>query len=266
MMQPSTTDYRDYILREFERRQKKNPSYSLRAFARDLEIPCSRLSEILNRKRGLSQRRAPSLADKLYLSPSEKEYFIDLALCEHARSGLVKNMAIKRINARKMVTNQYDENVFSVISDWYHHVVMEYLQLPNSDQSIEAISKQFGIQPGEIERALERLEKVNLIKKQQDGRWEVTHQHRAGQFPATFEGMAKYYTQLMEKVKQNIGNESRGWSMSASVIQIKKDLFPQTVEKIRKFRQELIAELEADPSRDTVCGLTMQIFDFADIK
>jgi uncharacterized protein (TIGR02147 family) len=263
MTQVTTTDYRDYILREFERRQKKNPSYSLRAFARDLEIPCSRLSEILNRKRGLSQRRAPALADKLYLSPSEKEYFVDLALCEHARSGLVKNMAVKRINARKMISAQYDENVFSVIADWYHHVMLEYLQLPNADQSIEAISAQYGIQPGEVERALERLEKVNLIHKEENGRWTVNHQHRTAAFHANFDGMKRYYSQLMSKVTDNIGKESRAWNMSASTVQIKKSAFPQVVEKLTKFRQELLAELESSPDRDAVCCLTMQFFDFA---
>lgn len=263
MTQLTTTDYRDYILREFERRQKKNPSYSLRAFARDLEIPCSRLSEILNRKRGLSQRRAPALADKLYLSPTEKEYFVDLALCEHARSGLVKNMAVKRISARKMMSAHYDENVFSIISDWYHHVILDYLQLPNVDQSAESIGAQYGIQVGEVERALERLEKVSLIHKQESGKWTVNHQHRSAAFHANFDGMKKYYTQLMSKVSDNIGNDSRAWNMSASTIQVKKSSFPQVVEKLTKFRQELIAELEAVTDRDSVCCLTMQFFDFA---
>lgn len=263
MTQVTTTDYRDYILREFERRQKKNPSYSLRAFARDLEIPCSRLSEILNRKRGLSQRRAPALADKLYLSPTEKEYFVDLALGEHARSGLVKNMAVKRINARRMMSARYDENIFSVISDWYHHVMLDYLQLPNADQSVETISAQYGIPQGEVERALERLEKVSLIQKSESGRWIVNHQHRTAVFHANFEGLTKYYSQLMAKVQDHIGKESRTWNMSASTVQIKKSSFPQVVEKLTRFRQELMAELEAAPDRDAVCCLTMQFFDFA---
>ncbi|MBO9666790.1 MAG: DUF4423 domain-containing protein [Bdellovibrio sp.] len=93
-------NYREFILRELERRQKRNPSYSLRAFARDLEMPSSRLSEILNRKMGLSEARAMALAEKLNLEASEKEFFIDLALSEHARSAVMKDMALRRVKAR----------------------------------------------------------------------------------------------------------------------------------------------------------------------
>ncbi|WP_413288675.1 TIGR02147 family protein [Bdellovibrio sp. HCB337] len=255
-------DYRSYILREFERRQKKNPAYSLRAFSRDLEIPCSRLSEILNRKRGLSQRRAPLLADKLYLSPSEKEYFVDLALCEHARSGLVKNMAVKRIHAREAVS--MDEAVFSIVSDWYHTAILEYLQLPNKPHDLQTIATCFGLQTEVVEKALERLQGVHLIKQVTADKWSVLHENRNTIFSPKFEAVKKYYRQLLEKVNNNIGSESRSWDMSAATLQVKKGSIPQAIQKIRQFRQELIAEMEADPERDTVCCLTVQFFDLAE--
>ena len=106
--------YRDFMLRELERRQRKNPSYSLRAFARDLEVPSSRLSEILNRKMGLSETRAVALADKLNLSSSEREFFIDLALAEHARSAVIKEMAQRRIQTRSENSAQPSENEFNI--------------------------------------------------------------------------------------------------------------------------------------------------------
>lgn len=106
--------YRDFMLRELERRQRKNPSYSLRAFARDLEVPSSRLSEILNRKMGLSETRAVALAEKLNLSSSEREFFIDLALAEHARSAVIKEMAQRRVNARSEVPVHISDNEFNV--------------------------------------------------------------------------------------------------------------------------------------------------------
>lgn len=106
--------YRDFMLRELERRQRKNPSYSLRAFARDLEVPSSRLSEILNRKMGLSETRAVALADKLNLSSSEREFFIDLALAEHARSAVIKEMAQRRVQTRSESSAQNKEGDFNI--------------------------------------------------------------------------------------------------------------------------------------------------------
>jgi plasmid maintenance system antidote protein VapI len=113
-------NYRDFILRELERRQKKNPSYSLRAFARDLEMPSSRLSEILNRKMGLSEARAINLAERLNLSQPEKEYFIDLALSEHARSAVMKEMALRRVKARTELMSTIETRDLSGLSEGAH--------------------------------------------------------------------------------------------------------------------------------------------------
>ncbi|WP_413575157.1 hypothetical protein ACLVWU_12805 [Bdellovibrio sp. HCB290] len=113
-------NYRDFILRELEKRQKKNPSYSLRAFARDLEMPSSRLSEILNRKMGLSEARAINLAERLNLTQPEKEYFIDLALSEHARSAVMKEMALRRVKARTELIETIDKRDISGLSDGAH--------------------------------------------------------------------------------------------------------------------------------------------------
>ena len=54
--------YHDLINEEFEKRKQINSAYSLRAFARDLGISAPRLSQILNKKQGLSLNAAQNLA------------------------------------------------------------------------------------------------------------------------------------------------------------------------------------------------------------
>lgn len=257
-------NYRSFIINELERRQKKNPAYSLRAFARDLGIPCSRLSEIINRKMGLSQARAVNLADKLSLSPSEKEFFLDLALSEHARSPVVKEMANNRVRARHALTKEVGENEFSIISDWYHHAILEYLQLPSVPHSIEAIAKHFGLSVDETEKALERLEQVQLLEKK-EGRYEVRHERRAAIFRPGFKAVHNFYDQLLNRVRDNIGTESRHWDMSAMMIQVKKEDVRKAIDKIRQFRRELMTELESNPDRDSVFCMTVQFFNLTEL-
>ncbi len=60
-------DYRDILKNELERRMNANPRYSLRAFARDLLTPASRLSEVLNGRRGLSEASADRIVRRLKL-------------------------------------------------------------------------------------------------------------------------------------------------------------------------------------------------------
>ena len=61
----------------FERKTAKNASYSLRAFARDLGIPASNLSAVLNQKRrGFSQSNIQKICTALNLSEIEKKNFL----------------------------------------------------------------------------------------------------------------------------------------------------------------------------------------------
>jgi plasmid maintenance system antidote protein VapI len=59
----------------FEEKRSRNSSYSLRAFARDLEISVSHLSAIMSGQKKLSAQQAGKIAIKLQLAP---ELFIEL--------------------------------------------------------------------------------------------------------------------------------------------------------------------------------------------
>ncbi len=72
-------DYRQILIEEFERRRIRNPHYSQRAFARDLEISSGALSQILSGKRHLGTRAAATVADALSLNSEDKNRFIHLA-------------------------------------------------------------------------------------------------------------------------------------------------------------------------------------------
>lgn len=78
--------YHDLLLLKFEQKKSSNPAYSLRAFARHLEISVSKLSQIFNRKQGLSMKSAEAIAAKLNLDHEEKTFFCNSAGALHSRS------------------------------------------------------------------------------------------------------------------------------------------------------------------------------------
>jgi len=80
------TNYRSFLRLELERRCKQNPRYSLNAFARDLGLAPSRLSEVFSEKQGLSREVATRISEKIGLNQDETETFCDLVEMEHARS------------------------------------------------------------------------------------------------------------------------------------------------------------------------------------
>ena len=54
----------DILKKELTQRQSNNPAYSLRAFARFLEISPATLSQIISGKRGVSVKRLDHIMNK----------------------------------------------------------------------------------------------------------------------------------------------------------------------------------------------------------
>jgi uncharacterized protein (TIGR02147 family) len=96
----SVPAYRDILKEEFSQRRRRNPRYSLRAFARDLKLSPSMLCDVINGNHGLSRAGASKVAQALNLNPQESEFFCDLVDCTNARS------AIKRETARLRIVTQ----------------------------------------------------------------------------------------------------------------------------------------------------------------
>ena len=64
-------ELRQTLTTEFEQRQRRNPRYSLRAFARDLGTDHATLSQLLRGRRVLSPRLVQQFGRKLHLSAAD---------------------------------------------------------------------------------------------------------------------------------------------------------------------------------------------------
>ncbi len=111
-------DYRAYLQRELHRRQDKNPSYSLRAFARDLGVSPSKISGILSGSTGLSAKAALSIALHLRLSEHDQQIFVSLVESQHARSkkrrevAAVKVFHLRALESAALLPRIYDKQEF----------------------------------------------------------------------------------------------------------------------------------------------------------
>ncbi|KYG61312.1 TIGR02147 family protein [Bdellovibrio bacteriovorus] len=257
--------YRDYILKELERRQRKNPSYSLRAYARDLEVPCSRLSEILNGKVGLSESRAMNLAVKLNLAPSEKDFFVDLALSEHARSAVLREMALKRVQAREEAFEKIGEDQFAIISDWYHTAIAELLNLDQFVATPENMSQRLGLTVDTVEKALERLQNVGLVTKTAEGVWTSSNNKYSSSYAGSSEAARAFYNQMQSKASEAmVPNSGKRWDMGCTLVPTNRDKAKEISQKIRAFRLEIMQELQNSESKNSLFALATSFFEITE--
>ncbi|WP_413288425.1 TIGR02147 family protein [Bdellovibrio sp. HCB337] len=91
------TDYRDYLQSLLQERKKRNVSYSMRAFARSLNIPVSTLCDVLNKNKNLTLDGAKKVTMNLGFQRDENRYFnllIEKELLEKSPQRLQKEEEI----------------------------------------------------------------------------------------------------------------------------------------------------------------------------
>jgi len=163
-------DHTAYVRQELELRQKRRMQYSMRAFARDLEISPSFLCEFLAGRQGVSKARAAWISDKIKLSEDQREHFWDMLQARFAPSVHIKSASAYRVQQRaKSPTSHLSLERFHLIADWYHFALLELLELPNAPTDNEALAKLLDISALEVEGAIRRLELLGLLTVTQDG-------------------------------------------------------------------------------------------------
>jgi uncharacterized protein (TIGR02147 family) len=260
-------NYRRYLTENYEARSLRNPSYSLRAYARDLDIAVSTLTEVLKGKYGLSKARVSSLAKSLSLSAEQSQHFADLVRQEHARDPQERAAAKARIQARLHRTTQtMTLDGFKIISDWYHLAILELITLKGFKNDPVWMAKRLGLPELTVKEALERLLRLELIEESK-GHLRATDDfsHIGNDTPS--QAIRKFHKQILEKALAAIESQSvQERENSSTIFAIAKKDLPEAKKKLSQFRREFAALYSEGKSKDEVYCLSLQFFNLLTSK
>lgn len=195
-MERVKTSLQDYepkslLQRELVKRCQANSKYSLRAFAKYLEMSPTSLSFILSGARPLARKRFVEIADKLNLDPKERELFF-----KH-KTGDLKS------TTEKSDYQTLTMDVFSVISDWHHYAILSLLEIPCEKLEAKWVSSRLGISVIEAKDAIERLKRLELIEKTKDG-WKQKGPSITINNTYTTTTAKRFNKQLLEKAMESL--------------------------------------------------------------
>ena len=153
--------FEDLLKGEFERRHSKNPSYSLRAFARAMGQDASSISKIFSGKRKVGKNLLKKLADRLNLADCDLESLLD----------------INRFDARRG-TNEREyqiltEDLVKTMLDWQHTGVLLLTELADFKPEFPWIAHRLGISEAMAKQVVSRLERMGMLKCHDNGKWET---------------------------------------------------------------------------------------------
>lgn len=243
-----------YTLREsLSNRQRKNPAYSLRAFASDLEIDSSNLSAILQEKRNLPHKRAGFIAKKLKLAPKESVLFI--------ASTLRRQMAIDAIKVAQD-TKKYllDEKYYKIISEWEYYAFLQLLNVKGFKVDVAWIGTRLNISESRTHLIIRDLLDLEFIKKDNEKGYVRTTPSLTTSEDIESQALQITHKDSLDiaKVKlESVPVELRDFSSITIAINTKK--LPEAKVIVREFQEKMYALLSSGP-RDEVYQFSCQLF------
>ncbi|WP_413291057.1 TIGR02147 family protein [Bdellovibrio sp. HCB337] len=247
-----TSDFRIWLQQQFTDRCKRNPRYSLRAFAQLLKMDASSLSQIFAGKRKVSTKVITSVCEILGSSPEQQELFIKKAKSKFKYNGTA--------DGQDSSYEVLSQDAFKVISDWYHFAILELINVDGFQGRAAWCAKALNITTAEAQIALERLERLSLIR-QEDGQWVRTNKlitnFAPGVTSVAHKHMQRQILQMALDAIDTVHAEEKDITCMTMAIDIEK--IPQARKIISKFRRDLSAYLE-EGAQSRVYQLAIQLY------
>lgn len=254
-------DYRHILKSEFDRRSSVNPSYSLRAFARDLDIQAPQLSAVLLGKKGLSSKKASTVAKTLGFSKTEEKKFVAAVSAAHARSKLGRETAhrkLHRLDKSEQIAT-VEAARFEVVADWYHMALLQLMETRNFRWNIQEIAKTLGISIQKTEAAIEALVLTGLLKQSAKGYAKSDDFIRTEDVPSR--AIRLSLQQLIAKAATALEQQSiQERDFSSVTVAIDRSRLPEMKSWLTEFREKFCLEACQGDNRNDVYTLNLQFF------
>ncbi|MCA2962240.1 MAG: TIGR02147 family protein [Silvanigrellales bacterium] len=259
----------ELLAEELERRQRRNPRYSLRSFARDLVIPPSLVSDVLAGKRHLAPSRVANVVACLRLTPMEAAFLEDLMQSEGARSKVMRHRAAERLERYRNdpPLMQLADDQFRSLSQWYHLALLEYLQLPERPHDHVLVAEAMGIEIHETVDALERLQRLGLVRRVK-GRYLVDAKRSFFASSVPSQAVRDFHRGVLRQASAAIeGQKIDERELSASYFLMEQDHVEPSKSELREFREIFLRNRRNRRARPgAVYCLSMQLFRIAPSK
>lgn len=233
---------RTYLKNEYSRRVLNNRRYSLRAFARSLKIDPSTLSQIMRGKRPVTQERARELLKYLELSPSQRS-------------------KLDRANGAEPAILLEDQR--EALEAWHYYAIRELIKTREFVSDEKWIAERLGLPVSLIQDAMERLERLNIVCRDENQKWILSSQHVTTVKPDEYTTVAlrrlqKSFLDISKEALDEVPISER--DHSGVTFPILRDKVGEAKELIKKFRREFMALIEDEIEGEEVYQLQIGFY------
>ncbi|MFN8846240.1 MAG: TIGR02147 family protein [Bdellovibrionales bacterium] len=188
----------------------QNPRYSMRAFAKNLNLAPSFISDILNGRKNLSIQSAFKISEGLKLTIKETTYFQLLVRLEAAKTQEEKLKITRELEPifNKKKTTDLSLDCFRIIADWHHTAILEMTNLTDFEVTASSVSKYLKVNKLEAQTALDRLERLELIYLDPQNKYQKSQPSLLVQSLNPNEGLRHFHKQMLLKAIDSLSMQN----------------------------------------------------------
>jgi uncharacterized protein (TIGR02147 family) len=259
------TNYRQFLKDYYEER-KAESGFTYRDFSELTGMnSTSWLLHLIKGSKNLSQDTAQRIAKGLKMGKAEADYFELMVPFTQAKTNEAKDRIYQRMLGlkRKLKIAKIGEEQYDYFTKWYHPVVRSLVTKVDFGEDWGALGRCLlpPISPSEARKSVRLLEKLDLIVRGADGRWQHKNAVVSTGDEVASLNIVNYHRQvsrLAEAAHDRTTREER--DISALTLGISEEDFAIIKARIQAFRKEVMELALASKAPDRVYQLNFQFF------
>jgi uncharacterized protein (TIGR02147 family) len=227
--------------------QAKNKSFSVRALAKRIGMQPGATNEILKGERRVSRKIAEKIAEKLQLDPTERmDLLKDFPEKMKRNSKFYPDRNGKELEAMKLTSEQ-----FSHVAEWIHFAILSLMNTSCFKSDLTWIADRFGVTTIDVDTAIERMIKIGLIFRENNGELTRTSSRTNTTDDVLNLSLQKAHMSDMEMAKEKIQNvpvDQRDFSFL--IFNANPKYLPRAKEILRKAQDDLEEIMDQDEAHE----------------
>ena len=269
------TDYRNFLGDFYKDQKSNNPHFSYRYFAGKAKISSIGLyKDVVAGKQSLSRRVIAKFSEAMGHSRRESEYFEAMVFFAEAKTVEERKLYFERMMAcHESKARIIDSSQYEYYSQWYYSAVRALLSFyPFDGADFASLAKKLSpsIKTEQAKKAIEVLERLGMIRKNDDDAYEPSDQIIT---TGTLQNDRQVRALSIINFQRNILSlaaeaydrySQRQMDMSTLTLSMSKETRQLIKEEAAAFRKKVLSLAENDMNPQCVYQLNCQFFPLTD--
>lgn len=259
-------DYRAFLKDMFLYRKQQVRHFSYRFFSRKSGFKSPNfLKLVAEGQRNLTRDSIPKIAKGFDLKKQEKDFFEYLVLMNQADSHEDKNRFYRKMMDLKGYRSirTLEKALYDYFSKWYIPVIREILMFGERRQTAEEVAPLLNpaITPAEARTAIASLLELELIRKDESGKWTPVDRNLTTGPEIRSLVVANFHREMIRLAGESLERHpAKERDITGLVLSVRKDRMNEIKKKTAAFRKELLELASGEEQPDQVVQVNIQVF------